>query len=99
MRVMRPIMVYLAKCGIRNMMYVDDEKTKEATFGQTNLGRFLRTSSTHRRVHPRPYLKARSKKATVPGFLGKAVGSVHESLKYRKDTFEDDAHVRLITSI
>jgi hypothetical protein len=23
-RVMRPIMVYLAKCGIRNMMYVDN---------------------------------------------------------------------------
>jgi hypothetical protein len=22
-RVMRPIMIYLAKCGIRNMMYVD----------------------------------------------------------------------------
>jgi hypothetical protein len=23
---MRPIMVYLAKCGIRNMMYVDDSR-------------------------------------------------------------------------
>jgi hypothetical protein len=33
---------------------------------------------------------------TVPGFLGKAVGSVHESLKYWKDTFEDDAYVRSI---
>jgi hypothetical protein len=34
--------------------------------------------------------------STVPGFLGKAVGSVHESLKYWKDTFEDDAYVRSI---
>jgi hypothetical protein len=25
-RVIRPIMVYLAKCGIRNMMYVDDDR-------------------------------------------------------------------------
>jgi hypothetical protein len=32
------------------------DETKEATFGRTNLGRFLRTSSTHRRVHPRSYL-------------------------------------------
>jgi hypothetical protein len=29
-------------------------------------------------------------------FLGKAVGSVHESLKYWKDTFEDDVYVRSI---
>jgi hypothetical protein len=30
------------------------------------------------------------------GFLGKAVGLVQESLKYWKDTFEDDSYVRLI---
>jgi hypothetical protein len=32
----------------------------------------------------------------VPGFLGKAVGSVHESLKYWKDTFEEDSYAMLI---
>jgi hypothetical protein len=30
------------------------------------------------------------------GFLGKAVGSVHENLKYCKDTFEADAYVTSI---
>jgi hypothetical protein len=32
----------------------------------------------------------------VPSFLGKKVGSVHESLKYWKDTFEEDSYVMLI---
>jgi hypothetical protein len=32
----------------------------------------------------------------VPGFLGKAVGSVHESLKYWKDTFEEDSYLMWI---
>jgi hypothetical protein len=32
----------------------------------------------------------------VPGFLGKAVESVHDSLKYWKDTFEEDSYVMLI---
>jgi hypothetical protein len=30
-RVMRPIMIYLAKCGIRNMMYVDDGRVGAST--------------------------------------------------------------------
>jgi hypothetical protein len=30
------------------------------------------------------------------GFLGKAVGSVHENLKYWKDTFEADAYITSI---
>jgi hypothetical protein len=32
----------------------------------------------------------------VPGFPGKAVGSVHDSLKYWKDTFEEDSYVTSI---
>jgi hypothetical protein len=32
----------------------------------------------------------------VPGCLGKAVGSVHESPKYWKDTFEEDSYVMSI---
>jgi hypothetical protein len=30
-RVMRPILVYPAKCGIRNMMYVDDGRVGAST--------------------------------------------------------------------
>jgi hypothetical protein len=32
----------------------------------------------------------------IPGFLGKAVGSVHSSLDYWKKTFEQDAYVENI---
>jgi hypothetical protein len=32
----------------------------------------------------------------VPGFLGKAVSSVHDNLKYWEDTFEVDPYVRTI---
>jgi putative alpha-1,2-mannosidase len=32
----------------------------------------------------------------VPGFLGKAVGSVHDNLKYWEDTFEVDPYVMTI---
>jgi hypothetical protein len=32
----------------------------------------------------------------VPGFLGKAFGLVHESLKYWKDTFKEDSYVMSI---
>jgi hypothetical protein len=41
-------------------------------------------------------VQAGNKGISLKGFLGKAVGSVHESLKYWKDTFEDDAYVRSI---
>jgi hypothetical protein len=70
---MRPIMVYLAKCSIRNTMDADDETRRRR---QHLIGRTLGAFSER-----------------VLG-TGKAVGSVHESLKYQKDTFEDDAHVR-----
>jgi hypothetical protein len=41
-------------------------------------------------------VQAVNKRISSKKFLGKAVGSVHESLKYWKDTFEDDVYVRSI---
>jgi hypothetical protein len=41
-------------------------------------------------------VQAGNKNISSTEFLGKAVGSVHESLTYWKDTFEDDVYVRSI---